>query len=162
MHTLGYTPEEIIGTSALMYIHPDDVEMAAEKLRESFKIGSGFAEVRFGHKKGHYIWIESKGKIFKSEDGKSKILIISRDITERKAAELKLKESEEKFRHLFETSPNMILLVNSKGVVIGANPLFLRYAGLHKDDLIGKEFLNIKWVTPQRKKAYTQVFEETL
>ena len=43
------------------------------------------------------------------------------DITEQKLAEQKLKESEEKYRHLFEQSPFSIILFDSEGIIKDCN-----------------------------------------
>ena len=48
------------------------------------------------------MWFGVKGKIFKDRNGEPKALLISRDITERKEFEKQLKESEAKYRSLFE------------------------------------------------------------
>ncbi|MFX1501341.1 MAG: PAS domain S-box protein [Promethearchaeota archaeon] len=98
---LGYSEEDIIGKSALQFIHPGDLTRVTKIFFEGFKRGEGGAELRFRHKKGHWIWIESQGKTFIDKDGKKKAIIISRDITERKKSDQKIKRSEEKYRKAF-------------------------------------------------------------
>jgi len=60
------------------------------------------------------------------------------EITKRKETEQKLKESEVKYRFLFEKSPYAIILVNLKGRVIDCNSATLRLFGYRKDAMVGK------------------------
>ncbi len=97
---MGYSSEDLLGKSGLPFIHPDDFEEASKALKEGFETGEGMGEARIRHKNGSYLWIEIRGKTFIDTDGIKKALLISRNITERKKAENKLKDSEEKFRNL--------------------------------------------------------------
>ncbi len=101
---LGYTHEEILNSNALRRIHPDDVESVIKVFREGFKKGEAQTEMRTRHKDGHHVWFDIKGRTFIDKQGQKKGIIISRDITERRNAEQKLKESEEKFRKITEKS----------------------------------------------------------
>ena len=86
---LGYTPEELKATSTLEQIHPDDrprVLKAAENARLS---GRGErVEYRMRHKDGSWRTIESTASAIRNASGKAdKLVIVNRDVTERKRAE---------------------------------------------------------------------------
>jgi PAS domain S-box-containing protein len=98
---LGYTNEDLIGKSALEFTHPNDIASTANALIDGFKQGEGGAELRFRHKDGRWVWIEAKGKTYIDKDGKFKAIVISRDISERKLTERRLKESEKKYRDAY-------------------------------------------------------------
>jgi PAS domain S-box-containing protein len=98
---LGYSKDEIIGKTPIEFIHPDDTTLLTYSLVEGFKTGIGGAELRFKHKNGNWIWLETKGQTFTDADGDLKAIIISRDVTERKLNEQKTQESERKFRQLY-------------------------------------------------------------
>ena len=66
------------------------------------------------------------------------ILCIGRNVTEEKKAEQKLKESEQKYRFLFESSPYAIILVDLTGKIIDFNPSTEKLFGFSKHDLLGK------------------------
>jgi len=83
-------------------IHPDDHEKFILQFRKAIETGEGVVEGRIKHKEGHYIWMEANGKLFKDKDGKSKILVIVRDVTERIIADQKLKKSEELYRKAYD------------------------------------------------------------
>ena len=86
---LGYSPEELKATSSIEQIHPDDrprVLKAAEKARLS---GQGErVEYRMRHKDGSWRTLESTACAIQGASGQTdKLVIVNRDITERKRAE---------------------------------------------------------------------------
>ena len=86
---LGYSPEDLNATSSLEQIHPDDrprVLQAAENARMS---GEGeCVEYRIRHKDGTWRTLESTASAIRNAQGQTdKLVIVNRDITERKRAE---------------------------------------------------------------------------
>ena len=86
---LGYSPEDLKSTSSIEQIHPDDrqrVLQAAEKARLS---GQGErVEYRIRHKDGSWRTLESTASAIRNAKGQTdKLVIVNRDITERKRAE---------------------------------------------------------------------------
>jgi len=86
---LGYSADELKSTSSLEQIHPDDrprVLQAAEKARLS---GQGErVEYRIRHKDGTWRYLESTASAIKNAQGETeKLVIVNRDVTERKRAE---------------------------------------------------------------------------
>ncbi len=105
--TLGYRPEELVGKNAFDYIHPDDRDrtlgvfsglLAAPELSPS-------VEYRFRHKDGSWCYLESVGSNLLDDPRVGELVINSRDITERKRWETRLREAEERYRSLIETIP---------------------------------------------------------
>jgi PAS domain S-box-containing protein len=89
---LGYTPEELEKTSAYEQIHPDDqpaVKLAAD---EAKKTGIGRrVEYRIRHKNGEWRVLESTASAVRNENGEvAKLVIVNRDITERRHLEQQL------------------------------------------------------------------------
>jgi PAS domain S-box-containing protein len=80
-----------------------------------------------------------------SENGKViKILNLARDITLRKQTEQKLKESEKRYRHLFESSPYAIWLLDEEGTIVDCNSSMINLLSvLEIEDLIGKKFYEV-------------------
>ena len=134
---LGYSKEDIIGKTPLIPLHPDDQKKAIKILKDGFKFGEGHNEMRVRHKEGHYLWLENKGTTFIDLDGKKKALIISRDITERKRVEQKLRDSEVKYRNLILNIQDVIAEVDSEGKILYSSPQILDLLGYQSDDLIG-------------------------
>jgi len=99
--------------------------------------------------------IISKGKI-------NQIVTIVRDFGERKISEQKLKASEKKFRHLFETSPYGIVLLDLKGNIIDCNQSTNSFLSKHTiDDLIGRNFKEI-WFLHEKNKNLIPFFENII
>ncbi|MFX1574486.1 MAG: PAS domain S-box protein [Promethearchaeota archaeon] len=71
---------------------------------------------------------------------------IIRDITMRIEAEIKLKHSEIKYRHLFQDSPFSILLINPKGFLVDINPALEKTLGYKREELIGKRFVDLSLI----------------
>jgi PAS domain S-box-containing protein len=89
LKVLGYSPEDLKNTSSVEQIHPDDrprVLQAAEKARIS---GQGErVEYRIRHKNGSWRTLESTASAIRDRRGKTdKLVIVNRDISERKRAE---------------------------------------------------------------------------
>jgi PAS domain S-box-containing protein len=94
-HILGYDPDEIVGTSALDRIHPDDVPASREVLRwmaEHPGVTRG-AEFRYRHQDGGWRVLESRGRTLLPDSAAAGIVINSRDVTERKEAEVVLERA---------------------------------------------------------------------
>ncbi|MCX7957715.1 MAG: PAS domain S-box protein, partial [Deltaproteobacteria bacterium] len=78
---------------------------------------------------------------YKNPDGSISKLQIFNDITEIKNAERMIRESEEKFRKLFNEAPVGYYLQGENGVFIDGNAVAERLTGYKKEELIGKNFL---------------------
>ncbi|HEY2034656.1 MAG TPA: ATP-binding protein [Rhizomicrobium sp.] len=94
---LGRTLEEVENGHFLEFVHPEDLSQA-QILREKLRPGEiRAATYRARHRDGHYVWIESNVRgVFNdgSEEPKNAISV-SRDISERKAVELKMRAAQE-------------------------------------------------------------------
>ena len=71
---------------------------------------------------------------------------IIRDISKRMEAEIKLKHSEIKYRHLFKDSPFSILLIDPKGTVVDINPASEETLGYSKEELLGRKFVDLSLI----------------
>ncbi|MHA1279055.1 MAG: PAS domain S-box protein [Candidatus Helarchaeota archaeon] len=139
----GYTKEDLLGKSTLEFIDPTSLQDANKKLAEGFRAGGGTGEARIRIKDGSYRWFETKGASFTDITGKKKALIISRDITKRKEAEQKLRESEEKYRLITENANELICVVDGKYRFIYVNPQFTRVLGYPQDEILGKDGMQL-------------------
>jgi len=92
---LGYTSEDLAKTSAFEQIHPEDRMRVLEASRDARRTGIGTKlEYRIKHKNGTWKVLESTSNTIKNAEGDvEKLVIINRDITERKAAEEQLEQN---------------------------------------------------------------------
>ncbi|MGB5912159.1 MAG: PAS domain S-box protein [Promethearchaeia archaeon] len=96
------------------------------------------------------------------EGNVNQIITIIRDISVRKNSEKKLKASEKKFRHLFDTSPYGIVLLDLKGDIIDCNTSTNSFLSNHTiDDLIGRNFREI-WFIHEKNKNLISFFENII
>jgi len=103
---LGWHPEEFIGKSVAEFIHPDDREIVFSNfLKLGLEKKIIISPFRFQHKNGDWRWLETKVTDLTDDPSVNGIVTNSRDITERIHAEEELKNSEEKYKLLFQESP---------------------------------------------------------
>ncbi len=135
----GFSKEEIIERSPMEFIHPDDFKKAVKLFRITFKIGIGHGEFRMRCKNGSYAWLEVSGKRIYDKNNKARLILISRDISEKKMIEQKLKDSEEKYRLISENANDLIRVLDDKFEFVYVNEkVHKRLLGYKKEDLIGK------------------------
>jgi two-component system cell cycle sensor histidine kinase/response regulator CckA len=133
---LGYSPEELQASSSFEQIHPDDrdrVKKAAEEARDS-GIGKTL-EYRLRHKNGNWLVLESTSSVITNASGEpEKLVIVNRDVTERKRAEEALLRSEAGFRSVVEDAPYGIYRASTSGRFLRVNPALQRMLGYELEE----------------------------
>ncbi len=87
--------------------------------------------------------------VFKKECGeRSGTIGIIKDISEQKKAQRKLKESEEKYSGLFESTTDGMIVLDARGEILDVNACVLKLFDLKKQQIIGKNFLSMDILTP--------------
>lgn len=125
---LGYSPEELIGQIALELIHPDDRENAMQDFARILENPGRpiYTETRFIHKNKSAIWVAGIYTNMLNDADLDAIVLNFRDVTKRKRAEEKLRESQENYKNLFDSNPqplwvcdletHAILMVNEAAI----------------------------------------------
>lgn len=92
-YILGYNPENYKNKLAFDFIHPDDIKEISDKFSSLVEAkGKKTLEFRHKHSNGDWIWVEAKASAVLDENKNLfHILVVARDITERKLFEKKLK-----------------------------------------------------------------------
>ncbi|MFJ7727917.1 diguanylate cyclase domain-containing protein [Neobacillus sp. NPDC097160] len=92
---------ELLGKRMEYFIHSDDIEHTHEMFAKALRDGVAECTYRYLSKTGEYVWIESTLKsVHFEEDGSKRVIIVSRNITERKLTEQKLQEANELLNRL--------------------------------------------------------------
>lgn len=96
-HVLGFKPEDFVGNVAFWAecVHPDDLPGLQEKLSGASK-ESITSEYRFRDKQGHYHWLNDQQRFIREENGVMEYVGAWWDITERKEAEDKLYQQQQR------------------------------------------------------------------
>ncbi len=111
---LGYTPEELVGTTPLaLLLSPDDAERAAQAFLEGVeKTGPvRTAPYRMRHRDGSWRWFESTGVPYRRADGEVRMIAVTRDVSER------IRADEE--RHDLEARMQQTQKLESLGMMAG-------------------------------------------
>ena len=139
----GYTENDLIGQIALDFIHPDDKDAVIAQFENAIHLGEGFIEARIRKKDQTYMWTQTKGKSFIDKDEKIKILLITRDITEHKRIEQKLKDSTERYKHLADSLTEVIFELDTSFNLTYTNSIATNKFGYsHKDFKKGLNIYN--------------------
>jgi PAS domain S-box-containing protein len=143
----GIPPEQmIIGKSILTWISPEDHGMIEKRLQEIF-IGRwipGPREVRFLKHDRTLFWGEINSSPIADEAGKTVgLLIVCRDISERKQAEEALRASESRYRSVLQSANDAIVTADSNGNVSGWNRGAERIFGYGYVEVIGQPLTNL-------------------
>ena len=88
---LGHAPDELTGQRAIDLVHPDDRAQCADAVRSALEQGRRpRIEFRVQTKTQGYLWVESVGKALERADGRTDLIMTTRDISKRKAREADL------------------------------------------------------------------------
>jgi diguanylate cyclase (GGDEF)-like protein/PAS domain S-box-containing protein len=111
-HVLGYSMEELKTSSSIEQIHPDDRQRVLEAARKARSTGQGQTlEYRIRHKDGSWRTLESTASVIRNAKGETeKLVIVNRDISQRKRAEEMLAHSA--FHDGLTNLPNRALLLD--------------------------------------------------
>lgn len=137
LKTLGYTKDELLNKSIYDIADKDQVQKinaAVEQLLEGKQVD---IEVVAISKNGSRIDLEVDGSILEL-NGENVLLLLSRNITDRKSIERALKESEERYRKLIELLPDAVH-IKQDGRMVYSNEAGARLLGVEKpEQLLGR------------------------
>jgi two-component system sporulation sensor kinase A len=170
---LGYVPEGLLGKSGISMVHPEDKikllpilrDYAQKKISEMLRITeerkSRSINFRFPDKSGNWHYLEATINLIKNPVGRGhNILLISRDITERKKAEEALRESEQKYRDLVEYMTDVIYSLDTAGNVTSVNEAGRFIYGFGLKETIGRNFA--EWIPKEELPKAIQAFKRIL
>jgi len=88
------------------------------------------------------------------------IVVRTEDITERKKAEEKLKESERKYHNLYDNTPFSVVLINTQGVVVDMNPKVKEMFGYAPEELLDRKFMDLSIIHPDYLSTILALFKK--
>ncbi len=147
----GTSNKDFIGKSVLSMVHPDYVQVVAERMHQVYSKDGNVdtMEEKFIQLDGTVIDVDVIASIVNFR-GKPSSQVVINDITERKRTELALKESESKYRHLIQHSNDAIyVLVENKFEII--NDKFIEIFGVTLEDVQKSDFDFMNLVAPKSR-----------
>jgi PAS domain S-box-containing protein len=148
---IGLTKEELLNISPFDIEIIEDFTKVEKRINEIRTKGISHFESKLKHKDGHVIFVEIIARIV-DYMGNPAVMNITRDITDRKKAEIALKKSEENFRNLFEVIDDIIVVANSDGRIVYGNKALPKKLGYTTDELLKMHVLDLN-IHEKRKEA---------
>jgi phosphoserine phosphatase RsbU/P len=142
---LGHeSPEDVIGMTDFVSIHyynPEDRVVMLQALKETGVLIN--KETQMKRKDGNSFWVLGNIRMIEKESENPLIAGIAIDISDRKEAEEKLRQSEEKHRRIVETAGEGFLLMDPLFQIIEVNKAYLKMTGYNREELLKKTPLDI-------------------
>jgi PAS domain S-box-containing protein len=146
-------PEDLIGRNSLqLLLTPDSRARIEERLRQE---RSGPMEVTCLRRDGSTFVAEVDSAPVRYQ-GRDARIVSGRDVSGRKLAEAALREGEERFRSLFENSPDAVFLEDEQGVILDVNTAACQLQGVSRKLLVGRNVADL--VPPHQREALARDF----
>ena len=157
----GYFTSEIIGQPFKKFVCQEDLPQVTESF---IKVLSGIVEpieLRVVTRFGDLLWVYISGRPIYKNNRIVGFQGMMTDITERKQAEEALRESEERFRSIFENIRDMYYRADLEGKLTMTNPLGIKIMGYDSpEEVIGKDIAEGFYYRPEDRKAVMEELEK--
>ena len=161
-NVLGRGPSETLGKSAFHHIHPDDRDYCKQCFTDAVvRRIPVILQFRILHGRGYYVWVEASGTPITADDGRiTGLIIVGRDITDRKRLEQTCLETAQKYRTLVNSMHEFIMEVDRQGTVINTSDVIEKITGIPSADFIGHNCM--EGVHPDDMKEVWSAFSNSL
>jgi PAS domain S-box-containing protein len=149
---LGFTRAELVGRNVRSLPPPGDLPRVERDLQSLLEGHTLFHEVRNIRKDGRECFMELRERAITLPDGQRRIIVAANDITARKAAEARLRESEHRYHTLFNTLitgfglHEMVYDADGRAVdyiFLDVNPAFTAMTGRRRDEVVGRRVTEV-------------------
>lgn len=138
----GWTAQEVIGKTLSPLVVPEHLRAERDEIIRNALTDMTFTGIETVRLRKDGKKMDVSLTISPIQNGDKKVMGLSgiiRDITERKRMETELRESEERYRRLFETSQDGLILIDKQtGSIINVNPAIMELLGYSSEEFIGK------------------------
>ncbi len=155
----GWDKELIPGKNLTSLVSPEFSDVVMEELRARDLTDSPFEAIGL-RSNGEQFPVEITAR-HQTLNDIYVILVVVRDISERKHGEVALRESEAKFRNLADKSPSMIF-INKNGRIVYANEACVEIMGYSREDLYHEDFNFLQLIAPENQENVLEHFRSHL
>jgi PAS domain S-box-containing protein len=160
---LGYSREELVGKTPAFVTHPDDQPRADQKFQEllSDQSTSNWDERRYFRKNGEEFWAQITVSVVRDQAGQPLYLVgMAIDVSEQRRILAELKESEARFKAIFENSAVGMGLMSMDRIVLDSNPAMCAMLGYTREELIGQSPVMVTY--PDDFPSSTEAFQKLI
>lgn len=144
----GYSRDELGKLTFPDLTHPDDRQEDWEIYAKAARgeTSNYLNEKRYIRKNGSIIWVRINAGYIRDNEGRPiRTVGVCEDVTDRKRMELELRESEAKYRTLYENMAQGVFYQASDGTLVDVNRSALEMFGLTRDQFLGRTFYHPEW-----------------
>ncbi|GAB1543018.1 hypothetical protein NUACC21_56920 [Scytonema sp. NUACC21] len=159
----GWTKQEALGQYTHTFLNTAFPKPLEEIREEFWQTGYWEGELTQTKRDGKQITVASRWTLQRDENHQPvAILEINNDITESKQAELALRESERRFRAIFDNTFQFVGLLSPEGILLEVNQTALNFAGLKLEDVINRPFWETYWwtISPESQKGLQEAIAQ--
>ncbi|MGV8122054.1 MAG: PAS domain S-box protein [Candidatus Xenobiia bacterium LiM19] len=158
----GYEPAEVLGSSMLRFIHPDDLTGVEQDISDRIRSGEDIVtEKRVLNKSGEIQFVEVTGRVVKAPSGRTvNITGLIRNITDKKKAEEAQKESERRYYLMLKNSHDITLIMDEKGAFTYLSESFERLTGYTIQVMLGRSAF--EFIHPDDIDTVTELFQRIM
>ncbi len=149
--------EGLHGTDSFADIHPDDQERMKQIFQKTVETGEGQrAEFRFLLPDRSVRYVESLGSVIRDDRGEvSKLVVVSRDMTDRKLAESQLS----RLATAVEAAAEAIIITDANETIEYVNPAFEHLTGYSEDEVVGRTPRSLKRANDVELAEYSKAWD---
>ena len=152
----GYDYNELIGIFGTDVIAPESKKLVAQNMLSGYeKPYEAVAQKKDGTK----FYVEIRGKMMRYENRDVRITVV-RDINDKKCADEALRESEKRYRNLFNSIPIGLYRTTSDGTILDVNPAMLEILGYPDQDALLQTKSLETYIDPDERKQIQRQLEE--
>ncbi len=139
----GYSRSELIGKSILVISHPDDKDLYIRFWQQLLKGETPMLELRARGKDGRSAYILASGSVIRKGGKIMEVQYNAQEISSLKKAQQTIENLKNLMSSVFESSPNLIVCLDSSGRILMANPVTERIFHKPLSAVIGKDVLSL-------------------
>ncbi len=159
---VGYAPKDLVGNSLLSYLDGGGALTLQGLLQNGNGTSNGGGPVEFCLRRadGSPVWLEAVGTDLLTDATIRGIVLNARDVSERKRADQELRESEERYRDLFDNASDLVHMAAPDGSLLYVNQAWQHGTGYDETEIASMQLVDL--VHPDSRAYYSRVLERVL